>query len=258
MDALFLGFGLEGAAMGALAFGHLVGLVLGLGTTAYLDGGCFLSIARGSWGGYRSFMAGPLFGVATKFVMVGLGLLWITGCGFLVHYSIFDPGKLSNPKLIAKLAVVTVLTVNGYALHYLVLMRVRHMDACGELLQSRVGPLCLFSGAVSSASWIAAFLLGALPVLNDGLEFAVFVVAWAALVLVLYLAARIAVARAAGREHSATVPQPDAIGLRDLQAILVEPTPAFVSATAAQGGNGTSHRAARPRAPRPSKAAHPA
>ncbi len=255
MDALFLGFGLEGAAMGVLAFGHLVGLVLGLGTTAYLDGGCFLSIARGSWGGYRSFMAGPLFGIATKFVMIGLGLLWVTGCGFLVHYSAFDPGKLANPKLYAKLAVVTVLTVNGYVLHYLVLKRVRRMDACADLLRSRVGPLCLFSGAVSSASWIAAFLLGALPVLNNGMEFAQFVVAWAALVLVLYLAARIAIARAAGREFQAAVLQPDATGMRDLQAILVDPTPAFAKPAAAPAKGA---RSPQPRAPRPSRAAHPA
>ena len=255
MDGLFLEFGLEGATMGVLAFGHLVGLVLGLGTTAYLDGGCFLSIARGSWGGYRSFMDGPLFGIATKFVMVGLGLLWITGCGFLVHYSVFDPGKLSNPKLFAKLAVVLVLTVNGYALHYLVLKRVRRMDACTDLLRSRVGPLCLFSGAVSSASWVGAFLLGALPVLNNVLEFAVFVLAWVLLVLVLYLAARIAIARAAGPARHTTMPQPDAIGTRGLQAILVEPTPAFASTTVARGRGA---RVPRPRAPRPSKAAHPA
>ncbi len=263
MEAFFLGIGLEGTTKGLLAFGHLVGLVLGLGTAAYLDGGCFLSIARGSWDGYRSFMNGALFGIATRFVMIGLGLLWITGCGFLIHYSVFDPGKLANTKLYAKLAVVLVLTVNGYALHYLVLKRVAKMGDCGQLLRSNVGTLCLLSGAVSSASWIGAFLLGALPMLNHGFDLTVFAAAWAALVLILYTAARVALTMASRRERAGNTVLPNAIGTRDLQAILVNPmTTHAVAATGSAAGGARSGdivgRTPRPRSPRPSKASFPA
>ncbi len=263
MDTLFLGIELEGAIKGILSFGHLVGLVLGLGTTAYLDGGCFLSILRGSWNGYRFFMSGTLFAIATKFVIIGLALLWVTGCGFLLHYSVFDPGKLANPKLYAKLAVVVVLTVNGYALHHLVLKRVVAMDGCDQLLRTKVGPLCLFSGAVSSASWIGAFLLGALPMLNHGVAFAVFVVVWAALVLVLYLTARMAVVRARRNQPGEPMVLPDTIGSRDLRAILLDPSPVHAIPAMGQGSataspSGRSDGRPRPRAPHPSKASLPA
>ena len=261
MEPLILGFGAEAAAKGLLSFGHLIGLVLGLGTTVYLDGGCFLSIARGSWEGYRSFMTSALFRIATKFVMVGLGLLWITGCGFLIHYSVFDPGKLANPKLYAKFACVIVLTVNGYLLHYVVLRKVATMAECGQLLRSRIGPLCLFSGAVSTASWIGAFLLGALPMLNNTFAFAVFVVAWAVLALTLYLTCRAAIALAASRERPGPVPLPETIRSRNLDAILAHPTPAHAIIAVGQGGvmrhGEAAQRRPAPRRPRLSKASLP-
>lgn len=234
MDAVILDYGIDGLAMCLLSFGHLVGLVLGLGTTLYLDGGCFLSIARNSWDGYRTFMTGALFEIATKFVMVGLGILWITGCGFLIHYSIFDPEKLANPKLFAKLAVVTVLTVNGYFLHYVVLRRVAGMRDCGQLLKSRIGPLCLFSGAVSSASWAGAFLLGALPILNNAVAFAMFVAAWAVLALVVYFCARIAIGRSA-RHNRTTAAGPEKSGARYPMAVVERPTQTAPAAVAGDG-----------------------
>lgn len=199
MSSVFAEYGIDRIAMGVLSFGHLVGIVLGLGTTLYLDGGCFLSIARNSWDGYRNFMTGALFDIATKYVMVGLGILWITGCGFIVHYAIFDPVKLANPKLYAKFALVSMLTINGYFLHYLVLRRVARMRDCSQLVRSKIGPLCLFCGAVSTASWIGAFLLGALPVLNDAVAFPLFVSAWSVLTLVVYFCARVAIALSSRR-----------------------------------------------------------
>lgn len=232
MEALFVGFGLEGATKGLLAFGHLIGLVLGLGTTVYLDGGCFLSIARRSWSGYQEFMAGALFKVATKYVVVGLAILWVSGCGFLIHYSVFSPEKLANPKLLAKFAVVSVLTLNGYLLHYHVLKRVAGMRECGRLLRSRVGPLCLFSGAVSSASWIMAFLLGALPVLNNTVGFTVFVLGWAGLALAIYFSARIAIARAARHEIAPEAGHAEVDGARVFQAMKARPTPVRIASKA--------------------------
>ncbi len=215
--------------MAVLSFGHLVGLVLGLGTTVYLDGGCFLSIARRSWSGYLDFMSGALFKIATKYVVVGLAILWVSGCGFLIHYSVFSPEKLANPKLLAKFAVVSVLTLNGYLLHYHVLKRVADLRECGRLLRSRVGPLCLFSGAVSSASWITAFLMGALPVLNNTVGFTVFVLGWAGLALAIYFAARIAIKRAARQETAPEAGQAAFDGARVFQAMKARPMPVKIS-----------------------------
>lgn len=203
MDYLISTHGVEGLTKSVLSLGHLVGLVLGLGTTLYLDGACFYSIARRSWNRYTGFMSDELFGFATRYVVVGLVILWLTGCGFLVHYAIFDPDKLANPKIHAKLALVSVLTLNGYFLHRRVLARVAAMKQCGQFLRAKADRLCLFSGALSGATWAGAFLLGALPVLNNVIAFPVFLAIWATLVVAAYLSAKGFIALVARRENKA-------------------------------------------------------
>lgn len=201
LGIVFAEYGNDGIALEILSFGHLVGIVIGLGTILYLDGGFFLSVVRNSWDGYRTFMSGTLFRIATKYVTVGLAILWLTGCGFLAYYAMFDPEKLANPKLHAKLAFVSVLTVNGFVLHRFVFRRVAGMADCGEILNSRIGLVGLFCGAVSCASWIGAFLLGALPVLDNAVSFPIIVSAWVILVLLFFLSARVAIAFSVRRER---------------------------------------------------------
>lgn len=194
MDQLIAAHGIDGLTKCILSLGHLVGLALGLGTTLFLDGGCVLSILNRSWSGYRSFMSGALFACATRFITAGLAILWITGIGFLVHYALFAPEKLANPKIYAKLALVTVLTANGGLLHAYVLPRVADMGDPRMMMTSAVGRLCLLSGAVSAASWIGAFLLGALPVLNNAVSATLLLLVWAALVVLVFVGARMVLA----------------------------------------------------------------
>ncbi len=202
MDQLIAAYGVDGLTKCVLSLGHLVGLTLGLGTTLFLDGGCVLSIVNRSWGGYRAFMSGALFACATRFITVGLAILWITGIGFLVHYAVFSPDKLANPKIYAKLALVSVLTVNGGLLHACVLPRVAVMDDPQAMMASPVGRLCLLSGSVSAASWIGAFLLGALPVLNNVVSATLLLLVWAVLVVLVFVCAR-AVLALHGRQGAA-------------------------------------------------------
>lgn len=203
MDQLFATYGIDGISKCLLSLGHLIGLALGLGTTLFLDGGCLVSIAKRSWSGYRAFMSGTLFHCATRFITIGLAILWITGIGFLVHYAVFSPDKLANPKIYAKLALVTVLTANGAFLHAYVLRRVAEMDDPGGMMSSGVGRLCLFSGAVSAASWIGAFLLGALPILNYVVSFSILVAIWAGMVLAVFLGAQTIVSLHSRRKGTA-------------------------------------------------------
>lgn len=203
MDFPIATYGVEGLTKSILSLGHLVGLVLALGTTLYLDGACFYSIARRSWNRYTAFMSGALFSFATKYVVVGLVILWVTGCGFLAHYALFDPEKLHNPKIYAKLTLVAVLTVNGYFLHHQVLGRVARMKDCGQFLRAKADRLCMFSGALSAATWAGAFMLGALPVLNNAVDFSVLVAIWAALVLATYLCAKVYIALATRCDEAA-------------------------------------------------------
>jgi hypothetical protein len=105
---------------------------------------------------------------SSKIVTVGLLILWLTGIGFLVHYSVFDPIKLTNQKVWAKIAIVGVLTLNGMFIHRTILPLIR--NRIGRSLFDRMAPrqrsVLLASGAVSATSWYVPLVLGAAPQLN--------------------------------------------------------------------------------------------
>jgi hypothetical protein len=147
-----------------LRFVHFIGLALGLGAATLLD--LLLlrffireNISRELWG---------IFHFSTKVVNVGLLILWATGIGFIVHYALFDPVKLTNGKIWAKLAIVMVLTVNGAFIHSFILPRLRAQVGrtlfCGMTPTQKIA--FQISGAISVTSWYIPVVLGAFPQLN--------------------------------------------------------------------------------------------
>ena len=143
---------------------HLCGLVLGVGSATLLD----LIIARFILMRGISYEHVFVVDFSSKIVSVGLGLLWISGIGFLLHYGVFEPAKLQNPKIWAKIAIVAVLSVNGFLVHYFVLPRIRNQ--VGKRLLDGLSPLdcslVLLAGTVSAISWYVPLILGAIPQLN--------------------------------------------------------------------------------------------
>jgi hypothetical protein len=143
---------------------HLCGLVLGVGAATLLD----LIVARFIL--MRGISSEHVYVVdfSSKIVTIGLGLLWISGIGFLIHYGIFEPAKLQNPKIWAKIAIVAVLSVNGLLVHYFVLPRIRNQ--VGKRLLDGLSPfncsLVLLAGTVSVISWYVPLILGAVSQLN--------------------------------------------------------------------------------------------
>lgn len=95
-----------------------------------------------------------------KTVSAALWMLWMTGV-VLVSLDVYLKGwnYLSNPKLQSKVAIVMLLTLNGFALHKHVLPL---MQKAGSLLHLSFSQrvLTLFSGAVSGVSWLYAAMLG--------------------------------------------------------------------------------------------------
>ena len=94
---------------------------------------------------------------AGRVVRCALAILWASGSALIV---LDTDGVLSrvadNPKLLAKLSVVCVLTLNGFALHWLAFPAL-----FGELGHGRrAAALAAALGAVSAASWLAATVLG--------------------------------------------------------------------------------------------------
>lgn len=95
-----------------------------------------------------------------KTVSWSLLVLWVTGFA-IIGIDLVDKGLVyfENPKLQAKIAVVMLLTLNGFVLHSAVLPAVQRV---GSLLDLSVGmrTLAVFSGAFSAVSWFYAAMLG--------------------------------------------------------------------------------------------------
>lgn len=142
---------------------HFVGLVLGLGSATLLD--VFLVRSR-----HRPVTPAlsELAETAGSMVTAGLAILWLTGLGFLFFYAAFDPPRLENPKVWAKIAIVMVLSINGFFIHAVVLPQLRASVGCVFLSSQTPQRQLLFLsvGMLSGVSWYAAMLLGAVPQLN--------------------------------------------------------------------------------------------
>ena len=143
---------------------HLLGIAIGLGAATVLD----LVIVRFLVTRRIARESAAVVVFCSKIVTAGLVLLWLSGLGFLVHYSVFDPEKLGNPKIWAKIAIVGVLTLNGIFIHQIVLPLVK--ARIGQSLFAGLGArqriILLASGTVSATSWYVPLILGALPQFN--------------------------------------------------------------------------------------------
>ena len=99
-------------------------------------------------------------------VSIALIALWISGIA-IVSLDVSNQGLnyLLNPKLQAKIAIVVLLTLNGFALHGAVLPA---MQKAGSLLKMPLNQrmLAIFAGIVSGVSWFYAAGLGIARPLN--------------------------------------------------------------------------------------------
>lgn len=160
----------------ALRMVHLVGLCLGLGTALLLDG----SVLAWRRAGRAPVNAAGLLSAGGHVVLAGFGLLWASGVALAGLAVAADPAFAANPKIWAKVAIVTALTANALVLHARVLPAFalssgRPIDGRWRGRERRLFVGC---GAVSSASWVLAFALGALPEWNYKAPFGAILVLW--------------------------------------------------------------------------------
>ena len=152
---------------GGIRIVHFIGLALGLGTATFLD----LLILRFMMRNKIRHSHAEAFEFGTKVVTAGLVMLWISGLGFLAYYWGFDPEKLGNPKIWAKLCIVGVLTANAVYLHKLVLPVVQSQVSktlfggltLGQRLQMVIG------GTTSATSWYVPVALATIPQFNNSI-----------------------------------------------------------------------------------------
>ncbi len=96
----------------------------------------------------------------TKTVMIALFALWITGI-VIVSLDVYVDGMryFMNPKLQAKVIIVSLLTLNGAILHHSILPA---LQKAGSLLKLSMSSLAFaaLAGSVSGVSWFYAAMLG--------------------------------------------------------------------------------------------------
>jgi hypothetical protein len=101
-----------------------------------------------------------------RVVLRALIALWVSGITLVaLDTSIKGWSYFGNPKLQCKIAIVMILTLNGYMLHQHVLPL---MQKAGSLLKLSLHQrtVAIFTGAVSGVSWLYVAMLGIARPLN--------------------------------------------------------------------------------------------
>jgi hypothetical protein len=136
---------------------HLIACCIAIGSVITSDVAMAKQLFRGN---SRETIAPGHFAQLQKIVYFALIALWVTGA-VLVSLDAYMKGwgYFTNPKLQAKVLVVLLLTLNGFALHKFVMPS---MEKAGTLLKLSFNQrlVAMFAGTVSGVSWLYAALLG--------------------------------------------------------------------------------------------------
>lgn len=117
---------------------HILGTILGVGGATFAE----IFLIKALRDGVIEPLEGDYLKTIYTILRVGLIITVISGFGFLFLYRVTGHEELLyNPKLWAKLTIVTIILINAL------------------LLQAHKIPL-RFGGAISLASWYSAMLLG--------------------------------------------------------------------------------------------------
>lgn len=138
-----------------LVYAHLLAACVSIGILLMQD--LALTKSRG-----KALSAGAIKDLtkSAEIMFVALVVLWITGLALVLLGYLENPQQyLMNEKLWAKFTVVSVLTLNGIALHYFSFPRVTSRR--GLLGLPTIEQLLVtLTGAISSTSWLFACYLG--------------------------------------------------------------------------------------------------
>jgi hypothetical protein len=94
-------------------------------------------------------------------VSMALAALWVTGVALVTMDALTKDGLhyFANPKIQTKILVVSLLTLNGFALHNLVLPWLQKAGSLVNLSFNR-SAVTAFTGSVSAVSWMYAAFMG--------------------------------------------------------------------------------------------------
>ncbi len=146
-----------------ILFFHLSGLALGVGGAWLLD----MLLFKFSKGLITKGKV-DLIHFISNFVFVGLTLLWVSGLLFIAYYYLYTPDFIYNPKVWAKIAVVCVLSINGYFIHSYVLNKIEGGvgKSFFDIFSSADIKRLVFISVISFVSWLFPIVLGVSKTLN--------------------------------------------------------------------------------------------
>ncbi|MEL6425519.1 MAG: hypothetical protein AAGK98_14455 [Pseudomonadota bacterium] len=146
----------------AARYAHLATLAAGIGMAALAD----QNVLRALHGPLAPFDLALLHRLHRAMIPV-LVAIWTTGIVLLDLRTDLQPSEIT-PKLWAKLAVVTILTLNAWAIGRLALPALEDLGRMrfGDLPASR-RMLLAGLGGISAASWLSALALGCFAGLRD-------------------------------------------------------------------------------------------
>ncbi|NNU44683.1 hypothetical protein [Ramlibacter montanisoli] len=142
-----------------LVFFHLLACCVAIGLVLKSDFTLVRSLLKPDAAADRAHM-GEMDALQAT-VTRALAALWATGAAIVALDAVTTGGwqYFANPKIQAKIVMVSLLTLNGMVLHNLVLPSMKRVGSILNLSFSQT-VLATFAGTVSGVSWLYAALLG--------------------------------------------------------------------------------------------------
>jgi hypothetical protein len=142
-----------------LVYVHLIACCVAIGLVLKSDVAMLRDLIKADPAAERAHM--KQMGSLQSVVTLALVALWATGTAIVTLDAVTKGGwqYFANPKIQAKILIVTLLTLNGFALHNLVLPWLQKAGSLLNLTFSK-SVLAAFAGTVSGVSWLYAALLG--------------------------------------------------------------------------------------------------
>ena len=146
-----------------ITFVHLVGLAIGVGGAWMLD--AFIIKHMNSVISKDKYYT---IEFVSKFVIIGLAMLWFSGFLFIGYYYLYTPEYLENQKVWGKLFIVVILTLNGYFVHKKIMPTLKNTigSTLTRSLKSREITTMTVIGTISFISWLFPVVLGVTKTLN--------------------------------------------------------------------------------------------
>ena len=141
-----------------LVYFHLIACCVALGLVLSSDVAMVRDLLKGEGPHEREHLR--QMDSLQNIVVWALAGLWITGIAICaLDSSIKGMQYFANPKLQAKILMVTILTLNGVVLHHKVLPWIKKAGSMLRLSFNRT-VFALLAGTVSGVSWLYAAMLG--------------------------------------------------------------------------------------------------